>query len=140
MKPQSYIAYLAALFTIIISCNKDIGERTNPIQGPSPQTIVYAVDNKEYFWNQPWQKTSTGYEIKIQTTSLTDSAINKGISVGLAIYSDWSVFETLPFTIDDPTWLRDTINISYTVTPGKLQIFAETTDDITWASDVFIQY
>lgn len=71
---------------------------------------------------------------------MTDSAINKGISVGLAIYSDWSVFETLPFTIDDPTWLRDTINLSYTVTPGKLQIFAKTTDDITWASDVFIQY
>jgi hypothetical protein len=120
---------------ILLSCKKENLTITDHISDPPP-----FVPDRDYFWGQPWQKTSTGYEMKLQASRLTDSAINKGIRVGLAIYSDWSNFETLPFTINDPSWLRDTINLSYTVTPGKLQIFAKTTVDITWSSDVFIQY
>lgn len=127
-----------AVFMIITSCDKSAV--TPPAQVNTTSSPPFTALDREYFWGLSWQKTSNGYEMKIQTPRLTDSAINNGIKVGVAIYSDWSVFDVLPFTINDPSWLRDTINLSYIATPGKLQVFATTSVDITWASDVSILF
>ena len=138
MKSQIHLlSSLIAVLIITSSCSKSKSLPT-PDRHVAPQWPFMV--NRDYFWGEGWQKTATGYEMKLPTQRLTDSAINKGIRVGLAIFSDWSGFETLPFTIDDPSYYADTINLSYTAIPGNLTVVAKTSVNITWASDVFIQY
>lgn len=138
MKTQhKLLTYLAITCITILSCTKNhSAPMTDRRIDPLPPYLVA----RDYFWGEPWQKPPTGYEIKLQSKHLTDSAIRKGIRVGVAIFSDGSNFETLPFTINDPSYFRDTINLTYSALPGQLQVFAKTTVTITWPSDIFIQY
>jgi hypothetical protein len=129
------ITILLILVLVNFSCKK---ERYLPLNRPIDNSNYY-LENREYFWGQSWQRMPNGYAMTLQTQMLTDSVINRGIGVGVANYSELSRFEILPFTIDDPL-LPDTIQLSYTVTPGRLEVFAKTSVNITWLSDVFIQY
>ena len=70
---------------------------------------------------------------------LTDSAINRGIDVGVAVYSDWDPFEKLPFNYYDYD-KKDTIHLSYDVRAGQLQVIAKASFKITYPSDVYIEY
>jgi len=137
------LQFLSCLLTLIISitsCNKSPEVTTySPPPGPSIPPTPIVIDNKEYFWGYSWQKISGGYEMKLNSLSLTDAAINRGISVHLAIYTDWSMFNQLPLTLRDQ-FLPDTINLSYTAMRGQLQVFAKAPFDLVWASDVFIEY
>lgn len=113
--------------------------QTNPIPTVTPGPAGMLMGNKEYFWGYAWQKDSAIYEMKVDTWRLTDSAINRGIKVYAAIYTDWSSFDQLPLTLTD-VFLPDTVNLSYTVTAGHLKVFAKAPFDITWQSDVMIDY
>ena len=126
---------LLTTFLFIISCSKqEIHPIDRPVFLPSPFEL-----KMEYVWAQPWQKTSTGQQMAIQSLRLTDSAIRKGITVSVAFESEMSVFEKLPTIINYP-WLSDTVDLSYTIVPGKLTILAKTSFDIAWPSDVMIYY
>lgn len=127
-------AFVGVIF--FISCYK---EKHFPIDRPIDNS-QYFINNREYFWAQSWQRSANGYEMILQTQMLTDSVINRGIKVGVAVYSERSRFEILPVTINDPSWLTDTIQLSFTVTPGKLKVLSKTSVNITWPSDVFIQF
>jgi hypothetical protein len=134
--PYNLAGCLIIIFTVVFSCSKKGSPLIDrPTVSPSPFEA-----NREYYWGNAWQKTIMGYEMIIPSSRLTDSVINKGIRVGLAIYSSWSVFQTLPVTLYDPVSLPDTINLSYTAIPGDLKVVAKTAVNITWPSDVFIQY
>ena len=128
------VAFVGVSF--IISCKK---EEHLAIDRPIDNS-QYFINNREYFWAQSWQRSPNGYEMTLQTQMLTDSVINKGIKVGVAIYSEMSRFEPLPVTIDYSTRPGDTVQLTYTVMPGKLKVLAKTPATITWASDVFIQF
>ena len=130
------ITILSILVLVNFSCKK---EKYSPLNRPIDNSNYY-LENREYFWGQSWQRIPNGYEMTLQTQMLTDSVINRGIEVGVRIYSERSRFETLPVAIDDPSWLTNTIQLSCAVTPGRLKGFAKTSVNITWPSDVFIQY
>lgn len=129
------VSFLIALL-ITFSCSKNKGLPINdrPIE-PLPPYMV----NREYFWGQGWQKTVTGYEMKLSTQRLTDSSINKGIRVHVTIDSEMIPFEPLPVTLNYAGY-PDTINLSYTAAPGRLHIFARTSMIFRGPADVFIQY
>jgi hypothetical protein len=93
----------------------------------------------QYFWDNPWEKDSNNYVIKVESFRLTDSAISRGIEVYVAEYSDWSPFRQLPLTLYDPS-LPDTVNLSFTAAPGEVQVIAKAPFAITWRGDVFIKY
>ena len=98
------------------------------------------MDNKEYFWKYSWQKDSVNsYQMIVNTWRLTDSAINRGVKVYVAIYTDWSPFERVPQTLHD-VFLPDTVNLTYGVTAGHLKVFAKAPFEITWPSDIMIEY
>ena len=137
--PFKLFCCVITLFLINTSCSKSDISPHNVVNVINVSVPPALPSNREYFWDQSWQKTSTGYEMKLQTQRLTDSVINQGIQVSLAIYSEMTVFEILPSMINDPS-LPDTINLSYTATPGELKVFAKTTVNITWQSDVSIVY
>ena len=133
------LSFLLTLIISISSCNKSPEVTTYPLPpGPATPPATIVID-KEYFWGSSWQKTSVGYEMKLNSPALTDSALNRGINVRVAIYTDWSMFNLLPLTLYDQ-FLPDTVNLSYTATRGQLQVFAKAPFDINWASDVFIEY
>src|SRR5262245_23670723 len=99
MKPQYKLTTcLGILLVSIYSCSKPVIPPT-----PNPNSTVWypPIPNKEFFRRQSWLKTSTGYEIKLQSHNLTDTAIANGIKVGVAFYPD-GLFVTLPFTINEP--------------------------------------
>lgn len=125
------------LVSVIASCANKVNYFL--IERPA-ENSQFLINNREYFWAESRQRTANSLEMVLQTQQLTDSIINKGLKVGVAIYADSSRFETLPVTLDDPSWLGDTIQISYTVLPGKLNVFAKTSLNLSWRSDVFIQY
>jgi len=130
------LSLLIALLIITSSCSKSTSlPKPDRATEPLPPFML----NREYFWRHPWQKTSTGYEMILRASALTDSAINKGIKVHVAIESEMMPFERLPVTLNY-AFFPDTINLSYTAMPGQLQIFAKTSVNIHWLSDVFIQY
>jgi hypothetical protein len=136
MRRQFKLAsYLILIFTVIVSCSK---KENSPAGTPTINLPPFQV-NREYYWANAWQKTATGYEMIIEPLRLTDSAINKGIRVHVAIESEMDPFERLPITLNY-AYYPDTINLSYTAVPGKLTVIAKTSVNITWPSDVFIQY
>jgi hypothetical protein len=137
MRKQFYTVILFIGTTLLIcSCSKEPTpvsiDRPN-IPPPPPVPV------KEYFWEKAWQKTGNDFEIKLQSPALTDSAINKGIKVQVAIYTDWSLFNDIPLTLTE-IGLPDTVNLSYSVQPGNLRIVAKAPFEITWPSDVVIVY
>ncbi len=131
-----YLSCLVALMIIIASCFKD-GEGMTPDPSQTQSEII--IDKKEFFYGIPWQKDSSGFKMELDSWRLTDTVINKRVSVSLAIYTDWSSFCPIPFTLSGPD-LTDTINLTYSLIPGQLKIFAKTPLDINWASDVMIEY
>jgi uncharacterized protein (UPF0305 family) len=80
-----------------------------------------------------------GHEIHLDTWKLTDSTINKGINVYVAIWTEMTTFERIPLIFYD-FLQKDTIHLSYTAIPGQLQVIAEAPFEITYLSDVFIEY
>jgi hypothetical protein len=134
---------VATVVVSVISCSKQI-------EHPSYQTlpaplITPIVSNQEIFWAQPWRATQRGYEIDVYPALLTDSAINKGVDVGVAIYSEMTTFETLPRAFYEYTQ-RDSVYLSCVVTPHHLQIVAQASFDLgymsssTYLSDILIRY
>ena len=75
------------------SCKKE-KEITIPVSIPPTQPGGMLNGNEEYFWGNPWQKNVNDYEMKIETARLTDLALNSGIKVYAAIYSDWSLINS----------------------------------------------
>lgn len=137
MKSQIHLpGFLFALLIITFSCSKSksLPMPDRPIE-PLPGYMV----NREYFWRHYWQKTATGYEMILRSSALTDSAINKGIKVHVAIESEMMPFERLPVTLNYSGY-PDTISLSYTPVPGRLNIFAKTSMTLVGPADVFIQY
>ena len=135
MKLKIQSSCLLITLLLIVSCSKpEIHPIDRPVFPPSPFDL-----KSEYFRAQAWQKISTGYQMSIQSSRLTDSAINKGIKVSVALYSDWSTFYLIPSTIYDQD-LPDTVNISYSVIQGQLKLISVAPFDITWKSDVLIEY
>ena len=134
LKKISFSFFISVI--IFLSCSKNGGLKTNPT--PSfPSGMV--IGNKEYFWRSSWQKTSEGQEILVETWRLSDSAINRGVTIHAAIYSDWSPFNPLPLTLHE-LGLPDTVNLTYTIIPGKVKVIAKAPFTITWLSDVMIEY
>ena len=131
-----YVSCLVGLMITIASCFKD-GKEMMPYTSQMPSEII--PDNIEFFYGIPWQKDSSGFTMELDTRRLTDTVINKGVNVSLAINADWSSFRQLPLTLTDP-FLTDTINLTYSLMPGQVKIFAKTPLDIKWASDVIIEY
>ena len=135
------MSFLVLLVIANIFCSKHPevigGPGPNP-PAPAPPTGMLRGD-KEFFFGRTWEKTSSGFEMKLATSMLTDSAIRRGIDVYVAIYWDWSPYNKLPVTLNDID-LPDTVNLRYDAMPGKLQVFAKAPFNINWASDVFIQY
>lgn len=135
MKSQIHLlSFLTALLIITSSCSKN---ESLPLTDRPVEPLPTYMVNREYFWRHYWQKTSTGYEMILHASALTDSAINKGIKVHVAIDSEMMPFEQLPATL---YYYPDTINLSYTAVPGKLNIFAKTSMTLVGPADVFIQY
>ena len=126
---------LTALF-----CRKEKDAR--PYSPPStglPPPSGYVVDNKEYFWAVVWHKTTRGYETDLDTGRLTDSTINRGVNVSVAMWTEMTTFQQVPSIFYD--FVRnDSIHLSYTVAPGKLQVLAETPLGVDYQSDVLIEY
>jgi len=124
---------------MVLSCKKDTypkpGWRPN---NPAPRS-GYLVDNKEYFWGVNWHKTSTGYETDFDTGNLTDSAINRGVTVYVAMWTEMTTFQQIPSIFYD-FGRNDSIHLSYTAAPGKLKVFAETPLGVDYQSDVLIEY
>jgi len=140
MKVNITVNILILSVLIISSCSKDVELKTNPNPNPTPSFPSGIINgNKEYFWGRLWQQTSDGQEIFVETWRLTDSAINNGITIYAAIYNDWSSFHPLPLTLNEPG-LTDTVNLSYTIIPGKVKVIAKAPFPITWLSDVMIEY
>lgn len=137
------IFLLLLTVTVISACSKHQDPIvTQPYTGPvvSPGFAGDLMGNKEYFWKYSWQKdVANSYEMKVNTWRLTDSTINRGVKVYVAIYTDWSPFERVPQTLHD-VFLPDTVNLSYKVTQGLLTIFAKSPFEINWSSDAMIEY
>jgi len=128
--------YITLLFMAIAGCSKD--PEPVPLRdrlGPPPPRSPY----QEIFWGKKWQKITGGYEIKVQSTSLTDSVINKGISVFVALITDWTPFYQVPSTMSDIS-LPDTVNVTYTATRGQLQLFAKAPFEMNFESDVMFRH
>ena len=141
MKLQlQFLSYLVVLLITIASCSKDKEVRTYP-----PASVVssppsgFIVGNKEYFWARPWHKTSRGYEIHLDTWKLTDSTINKGINLYVAIWTEMTTFDSIPLTFYEYTQ-SDSVHLSYTAIRGQLQVIAEAPFEVRYVSDVFIEY
>lgn len=126
----------------IISCTK---QEPNITDQPQPSPITPLASNEEISWGLPWHKNLRGYEIDLSPAHLTDSAIHKGIDVGVAMYTEMTTFETLPSTIYEYTQM-DSVQLSYVASPGRLQIIAQASFDLTYMSaptylsDVRIRY
>jgi hypothetical protein len=135
-----YVGCLVGLMITIASCFKDGEGISNPPSSNSSQTSSeLIIGNREFFYGIPWQKDSSGFKMELDTRRLTDTVIKKGVNVSLAINTDWSSFRQLPLTLNDP-FSTEVIDLTYLLMPGRLKIFAKTSLDITWASDVIIEY
>lgn len=141
MIKYKFLLFLTAL--ILSACAKHkvpLPASTYSVAPVFPGFGGVPVDNKEYFWKYSWQKDSVNsYQMIVNTWRLTDSAINRGVRVYVAIYTDWSPFERVPQTLHD-VFLPDTINLTYKVTAGHLNVFAKAPFQIEWPSDIMIEY
>lgn len=123
------------LLLFVVSCSKEeVGTVANrPVVVQPPPAL--RVD-EEYFWAQDWQKTTRGQEIIVTSSRLTQAAIDKGIDVSVAIYTEMTLFTWLPTIIT----MTDKIELLYTVEPGKLYVIARTSTPLNFQSDVCIRY
>lgn len=136
LKPIS--GFLIVSFISLLACHKPVeGGAGGGTSSTSGDPIMPPA--REYFWSQQWSPTSRGDELNIRIPGLVDSVINKGINIGLAVYSDWDIFQVLPFDYYDEN-KRDTVRFMYEVIPGQLTIIAKAAFKMTYPSDVFIQY
>jgi len=126
------------IIVTIMACDK---ERKNysPLPQPSPQPITFFEANKEYFWAQKWRKTSTGYEINLNPSMLTDSTIRKGVKVSVAMWTEMTTYDSIPSVFYDFV-RKDSVHLTYIATPGELKVFARTALELNYESDVLIQY
>ncbi|MBD0367268.1 MAG: hypothetical protein ICV53_14340 [Flavisolibacter sp.] len=137
--PIHFFGCLVVLLTTVAACHKDKAtpppnrqDSSPPPQGRPPLTGVIH-GNTEYFWGYGWTQTSRGQEIQITTIRLTQEAINKGISVHVAPYTEMSTFSELPVTVNG-------IELSYVAEPTHLYVIARAPFTISDASDVYIEY
>lgn len=130
--------------TTLLSCSKDPDNypRSSPPPPPvifQPPPTVMNIGNKEYLWGIQWDTSANGYKIIINTTLLTQDAINNGINVYVAPWTEMSVFEKLPYSYQ--TFPGDTIHFSYSIIPGELKVYANTNMSQAWdKSDICIEY
>ena len=135
------LPYLSSLLVLIIiiavvACSKGKAIITDrPAQPPQ----VSPIDDREYYYGIPWKKDSSGYEMNLGLGRLTDTTISRGVTVYVAMYTDWSPFYRLPLTLSE-TFLPDTVNLTYTLTSGNLKVFAKTPLNINWPSDISVAY
>lgn len=129
------MSLLFMLLLFVVSCSKEeVGTVANrPVVVQPPPAL--RVD-EEYFWAQDWQKTTRGQEIIVTSSRLTQAAIDKGIDVSVAIYTEMTLFTWLPTIIT----MTDKIELLYTVEPGKLYVIARTSTPLNFQSDVCIRY
>lgn len=140
IKTMRTVFYLLVLCIVISSCKKDTSPKIPPPSSQTPaQPSGYVVGNREYFWGEGWKKTSSGYEMHLDTWRLTDSAISKGINVYVAMWTEMTVFESIPSIFYDFT-RKDSVRLSYTVIPGQLQVLAKSPSELDYESDVMIEY
>jgi hypothetical protein len=131
--------------TLAASCDKEDPPIPNPrptlLPAPVPVTPVGPVahGNQDYFWGYPWSKTSAGYEIKLRTDRLTQDAINKGIKVHVAIWTEMSTFFPIPSRYYE-TLQQAYVELSYTAAPGELLVLAKAPFEVKYESDLFIEY
>ncbi|HEV8283667.1 MAG TPA: hypothetical protein VGQ09_05125 [Chitinophagaceae bacterium] len=140
-----FISWLTVLLITVISCDKDVNV-SRGTSGVVPPTVTSSSSsgliihgNRDYFWGYPWQKTSRGYEIHLDTWRLTAVEINKGINVHVAVWTEMTTFERIPLAFYD-FLQQDTIHLSYTAIPGQLQVIATAPFEVKYASDIFIEY
>lgn len=123
------------LLLFVVSCSKEevgtVANRPVVVQPPAALRV-----DEEYFWAQDWQKTTRGQEIIVTSSRLTQAAIDKGIDVSVAIYTEMTLFTWLPTIIT----VTDKIELLYTVEPGKLYVIARTPTPLNFQSDVCIRY
>lgn len=133
MRTRMSLLFMLLLF--VVSCSKEeVGTVANrPVVVQPPPAL--RVD-EEYFWAQDWQKTTRGQEIIVTSSRLTQAAIDKGIDVSVAIYTEMTLFTWLPTIIT----MTDKIELLYTVEPGKLYVIARTSTPLNFQSDVCIRY
>ena len=123
---------------IVVSCTKDPVLLSSP--SPVSPPVFNPFTNRDYYWALSWDTAANGYKIIITDPSLTQDAINKGIDIYLAPWTEMSVFEKLPFDYIDPA-LSDTLRFSYTIIPGQLKIISNTRLNNRWdQSDVYILF
>ena len=130
--------------TLAASCGKEDAPIPNaPTPPPLPVPVTpagpVAHGNQDYFWGYPWSKTSAGYEIKLRTDRLTQDAINRGIKVHVAIWTEMSTFFPIPSRYYEPLH-QAYVELSYTAAPGELQVLAKAPFEVKYESDVFIEY
>jgi len=140
MKMQFNIfSCLLFLSLTALSCRKEKDTKPYLPSTGLPPPSGYVVDNKEYFWGVFWHKTTRGYETDLDTSRLTDSTISKGVNVYVAMWTEMTTFQQIPSIFYD--FVRsDSIHLSYTVVPGKLQVLAETPLGVDYQSDVLVEY
>ncbi len=130
------------LMTVITSCEEDDVLQppsiTNPPYAPKPAGPV-VNGSREYYWGLGWEKTNRGYEIQLKSNRLTQEAITKGIFPAVAIHTEMTTFDVIPLTFYDLI-KKDSVHLSYSVSPGKLQVIANAPFEIYYVSDVYIQY
>ncbi|HEX3164818.1 MAG TPA: hypothetical protein VHQ93_01090 [Chitinophagaceae bacterium] len=138
-------AILLIATTALISCSKDSDNYPRPSLPPpipdifQPRPTVIIIGNKEYHWGVQWDTSANGYKIIIGTVLLTQDAINRGVDVYVAPWSEMSVFEKLPYSY--PPFGGDTISFSYSAMPGQLKVYATTNQSRAWdMSDIYIEY
>ena len=138
MKPHLHLfSFLLVLMTFLAACGKeDVSQATRL---PEVRMPTMQVQRSEYFWGRPWHKTSRGYEIHLASDRLTQDAINRGISVGLAIATEMTTFFSIPGVYYDHTE-KDSVHISYLVKPNSLEVIAKAPFEIDYVSDVSITY
>ena len=92
MKMQlPYLSSLAALIIIIslVACHK---EKASIADLPAQPPQVSPIDDREYYYGIPWKRDSSGYEMNLDLGRLTGTTISRGVTVYVAMYTDWSPF------------------------------------------------
>ena len=136
--PLLYLRSLVALIIIIVfvACHR---EKASIPDRPAQPPQAAPIDDREYYYGIPWKKDSTGYEMNLDLGRLTDTTISRGVTVYVAMYTDWSPFYRLPLTNSDFE-LPDSVNLTYSLTPGHVKVFAKTPVNINWPSDISVAY
>lgn len=121
------------MLLLTASCQKDDAV---PLQAPSVRSVWGA---KQYFWINYWEAGPQGYQLKLKPDGLTQQAIDKGIRVYVAMWSETTPFEPLPTVFSIPSQ-GVKIELFYTARPGELRIIAQSPSSIPYPSDVYIEF